>query len=195
MRQPLEGAEITSCRSSGWSALTPQQPGFKVPFAAPTVLLAKGRVIPSRLLPPGSGAQAARQAQPPLAPPLHTAGAPALRTRFPAPPSSPKLQLFLCLSSVPVPHRTLGRVRLSGCGWGCCAPRGSEEILHEWMKCFQANSPYQHSCVTPRKRPGRQRPEATGPRGGDPGEGTALGLESCRGREGAHRRRGPGLFS
>lgn len=126
---------------------------------------------------------AGRRAQPPLAPSLRTAGAPALPHAVSCSSLLSRLQLFLRLSSVPVPHRTLDRVRRLGCGWGLCSAGRERE------KRFPANSPYQNSCVS------RRRPEATGPRG-ETGEkeGTALGFESCRGREGTHQR-GPERFS
>lgn len=73
--------------------LLPQQPGFKAPFAAPAVLPAKGRVIPSGPLPPRSPAWLAGTASS-CGPPLHTAGAPALPRLLPAPPSSPRSSCF-----------------------------------------------------------------------------------------------------
>lgn len=99
--------------------LLPQQPGFKAPFAAPAVLLAKGRVIPSGPLPPRSPAWLAG-----------TASSSGPHSTQLAPPPSPgcflllpplPLQLFLRHSSVRVPHTTADRARLLGCCWSVCS--------------------------------------------------------------------------
>lgn len=70
--------------------LLPQQPGFKAPFAAPAVLLAKGRVIPSGPLPPRSPAWLAG-----------TASSSGPHSTQLAPPPSPGC--FLLLPPLPAP--------------------------------------------------------------------------------------------
>lgn len=101
-------------------ALLPQQRGFKDPFAAPAVLPAKGRFIPSGPLPPRSPAWlagAASSSSPhsaQLAPPP-SPGCFLLLPPLPAPAVS---QAELC----PCPTQNSGqRARLLGCCWRLCS--------------------------------------------------------------------------
>lgn len=111
---------ITSCGASGWSGLNfPSSLVSRLHLQIQ--LCSQLRGGPSLVGSYYPGAQPDWQAQPPGA-------APTLHSWCPRPPQAAScssllspLQLFLWLSSVPAPHRTLDRVRLLGCGWGLCS--------------------------------------------------------------------------